>query len=236
MFKKSAHFYDLIYQQKDYAGEANKIRGFIQQHKQSAGNTLLDVACGTGAHIPYLRDHYQIEGLDLDDGMLDVARQRHPDETFHVGDMRDFDLDQTYDVIVCLFSAIAYVKTLDGLGQALGCFARHLKPGGVAIVEGFVNPAKWRSGHIPLGVAEDSDLKIVRMSHNEIIDRVAVLNFHYLVGTPDEVSYFTERHELALFTDDEYLNAFRGAGLDVTLVAGGLMRDRGLFIGVRPLP
>ena len=98
------------------------------------------MACGTGAHIPYLRDHYQIEGLDLDEGMLNVARERHPEVPFHVGDMRTFDLGKTYDVITCLFSAIAYAVTLDDLRQTAQTFARHLKPGGVVLAEGFINP------------------------------------------------------------------------------------------------
>ena len=80
MFTKSAEFYDRIYHWKDYVGEAAKLHALIQQHKQMDANTLLDVACGTGGHFPYLREHYQLSGLDLDDGMLaclSVCVQRH---------------------------------------------------------------------------------------------------------------------------------------------------------------
>ena len=52
MFSKSARLYDAIYLNmgKDYAAEAIKVHGVIQQHKQTSGNLLLDVACGTGLH------------------------------------------------------------------------------------------------------------------------------------------------------------------------------------------
>ena len=235
MFEKSAEFYDLIYQWKDYVSESSKLHAFIQQHKQSDGNRLLDVACGTGAHIPYLRDHYQIEGLDLDEGMLKVARERHPDVPFHVGDMRDFDLGKRYDGITCLFAAIAYNVTLDDLQRTLRTFYQHLKPGGVVLVDGFIQLELWRDNHIHAMLVDEPDFKITRMNRSERDGNAVTLNFHYLVGTPESIDYFTEQHTMTLFSDDEYLGAFRGAGLEATVVANGLMPERGLFIGVRPL-
>ena len=56
MFSKTAHLYDAIYSAKDYAGEAQRLKAFIAEYKRSPGNSMLDVACGTGGHIPYLRD------------------------------------------------------------------------------------------------------------------------------------------------------------------------------------
>ncbi|MBI5711929.1 MAG: class I SAM-dependent methyltransferase, partial [Chloroflexi bacterium] len=102
MFIKSAALYDAIYSWKNYADETEKIHALIQKHKGSPGNALLDVGCGTGAHITHLKKFYTAEGLDLDDQLLEVARQRHPGTTFHYGDMADFNLNRTYDVIVSL--------------------------------------------------------------------------------------------------------------------------------------
>lgn len=62
----------------------------------------------------------------------------------------------------------------------------------------------------------------------------AVLDFHYLVATPRGVEYFTERHDLALFPHEAYLEAFRASGLDVTYDPEGLI-GRGLYIGTRAL-
>jgi hypothetical protein len=58
-------------------------------------------------------------------------------------------------------------------------------------------------------------------------------DFHYLVGTPDGVEHFTERHEMGLFTEEECRAAFTAAGTAVTFDADGLM-ERGLYIGARP--
>ncbi len=63
MFTKTAEFYDAIYTFKDYETEAQKLRALIKQHKQSQGNSLLDVTCGTGKHLALLREHCDVEGL-----------------------------------------------------------------------------------------------------------------------------------------------------------------------------
>ena len=126
MYGKSAELYDIVYLNtgKDYAAEADKVHAFIQGNKLTNGNRLLDVACGTGLHIGFLRDRYQIEGLDLDSKMLRVARRKFPDIPFHRGNMLDFDLGETFDVITCLFSSIGYVMTLRRLNRTIENMSR----------------------------------------------------------------------------------------------------------------
>ena len=235
MYDKAATYYDKLYTWKDYAGEAAHLHGLVQLNKQTEEVDLLDVACGTGGHIPYLGLHYQVEGLDLDGEMLAVARQRFPDVTFYQGDMRNFDLGKSYDVITCLFSAIAHTVTLDNLQQAFNTFYKHLKPGGVALVEGFIQPEVWEDRHVGGLFVDEPELKITRMNRSEREGNVVKAVFHYLVGTPDSIDYFTEDHQLALFSDDEYLHALRSAGFEAKAAGSGLMAERSLFIGLRPL-
>jgi hypothetical protein len=60
--------------------------------------------------------------------------------------------------------------------------------------------------------------------------KLSVMDMHHLVATPDRVEHFVERFELGLFTQDEYLNAFRRANLETTYDSEGIM-GRGLYIG-----
>src|SRR5437870_7577059 len=100
MFTRSAAFYDLVYSFKDYAAEAEKVRLVIDAANNSSGNRLLDVACGTGQHLHYLKEHFEAEGLDLDPALLAIARNRLPDLRFTHADMVDFDLGRRFDAIV----------------------------------------------------------------------------------------------------------------------------------------
>jgi SAM-dependent methyltransferase len=224
--------YDLVFASKDYAAESEKLRGIIEDRTPGA-KTLLDVACGTGRHVEELRPHYEVEGLDLSEEQLQVARERIPDGVFHQGDMLTFDLGRRFDVVTCLFSSIGYVRSVDRLNQAVANLARHARPGGLVIVEPWLTPDSWRPGTLWADYVDEPNLKVARISVSEFDGRVAILDFHILIARDAEVDYFQERHELALFTEDEYLASFRCAGLDVRFDPEGLI-GRGLYVGQTP--
>jgi ubiquinone/menaquinone biosynthesis C-methylase UbiE len=234
MFSQSAAYYDAIYHWKNYEREAEVLRGLILHHSRRPVRTLLDVACGTGQHLAFLREHFAVMGLDLDPGLLAVARQRCPEIEFVEADMVDFDLGQQFDAVTCLFSAIGYVKTVPRLRQAVRSMARHLQPGGVLIIEPWFGPDSWHVGTVHAVFVDQPGLKIARMSISEREDRLSCNEFHYLVATAEGVRHFTERHELGLFTQEEYTQAFSASGLDVMFDFDGLT-GRGLHIGSRPL-
>jgi ubiquinone/menaquinone biosynthesis C-methylase UbiE len=236
MFSKSARYYDEIYSSidKDYAAEAARAHTFIQQHKQTKGKSLLDVACGTGLHASLLSKHYQVEGLDLDSKMLAVAKKKHPEIRFHQGDMLDFDLNRQFDAVTCLFSSIGYVKTKSRLGKAIRNMSRHLLPGGVLLVEPWFTPEQWQPGRASMTQVNKPDVKIVRMSYSRRRGNVSSIEFQYLIGTSKGIDHSVEIHELGLFTHQEYMTAFKAAGLNVTHDPKGL-DARGLYIGLKPV-
>lgn len=231
MFSKSARFYDAIYSFKDYASESTAVRDMIVERKPDA-KTLLDVACGTGLHMEHLTERFDVEGLDLDADLLAVAKERLPDAPLHVGDMRDFDLGKTFDAVTCLFSAIGYVRSEDELRAAFDRMASHLAPGGVLVVEGWIGTDDWDEDHIGSLYVDEPDLKIARMNLATTRDRFSVVDFHYLVATPDEISHFTELHELYLFTPEEYTAAMEAAGFSIERDGDALM-GRGVYIGTK---
>jgi hypothetical protein len=53
------------------------------------------------------------------------------------------------------------------------------------------------------------------------------------VATPQGIEHFTERHEMGLFTHEEYMSAFRASELDAVFdEAPDKLMGRGLYIGV----
>ena len=142
MFTESAAWYDRFQAGKDYAGEARRITSLIRQHQPRA-RTLLDVACGTGLHLRHFCETFTCHGLDLDDGLLDVARHRLPSVPLTRADMTAFNLGEQFDAVTCLFSSIGYTATTEQLHAAIRAMARHLSPGGVLIIEPWILPGAW---------------------------------------------------------------------------------------------
>jgi len=230
MFTKTARFYDKIYAFKDYPAEVQHLVAVIGENARSPGKRLLDVACGTGHHVEYLKEHFDVEGLDLDQELLELARQRNPGVPFHHGDMMAFDLGCQFDVVTCLFSSIGYVKTLDNVRRAVACMTRHLLPGGLLIIEPWFAPGDWHAPSVYASFIDEPDLKIARVNTSFVDGRLSYFDLHYLVGTPEGTEHFVERHELGLFEIDEMRAALADAGLQVDYDAQGLM-GRGLFVG-----
>lgn len=217
---------------KDYAREAEQLHELIQQRVPEA-RTLLDVACGTGLHIEKLSRHYEVAGLDLDRRMLEVARRRLPHVSLHEGDMATFSLGTQFDVVTCLFSSVGYLLTLDLLRQAMSKMFRHVRPGGVLIVEPWITPDDWDADQLAAVFVDQPGLKIARMSVSSKDQERALFVFHYLVGTRDGVEYFTEHHETRLHSHEEYVGSLEAAGLVVEYEPEGFM-GRGLYIGLKP--
>ncbi len=232
MFSKTSRFYDKIYSFKDYPAEVQRLVDVIGENLHSEGKRLLDVACGTGHHVEYLKEYFDVEGLDLDQELLELARQRNPGLSFHHGDMIAFDLGCQFDVVTCLFSSIGYVKTLDNVRRAVACMTRHLLPGGLLIIEPWFTPDTWHAPSVYASFIDEPDLKIARVNTSFVDGRLSYFDLHYLIGTPEGTEHFVERHELGLFETDEMRAALANAGLEVTYDAEGLM-GRGLFVGQR---
>ena len=231
MFAESAELYDAIYFSfKNYSAEAADIARRIRAEHSDA-RTVLDVACGTGEHARLLaRDHaFQVDGIDLNAEFLRLARIKHPTGRFHVADMRDFNLPERYDAIICMFSSIGYVRTLPELERTLRTFRRHLAPDGIAIVEPWFSPEVMTSGHQSKRSAETAGVRVDRIGTTEIDGRICRLVFDYVIEENGQVRTATELHELGLFTEEETMRAFTAAGLIVRHEAAS-GTNRGLYL------
>lgn len=249
MFRKSQHWYDLVYeaQGKDYLEEARTLERIFAGHGIDAGllghrPRWLDVACGTARHLSHLPDFERV-GTDLDPGMLELAKERCPGVVFVEADMRhpaihegrEPGIPASFDVVTCLFSAIAYMLDESALAEAVRAMAGHLAPGGLLVVEPFLSPDVVRPNRPWMTVVDRPEIKIARMDVPEVDGRVLNLEFQYLVSTSEGVTHEIERHEVGLFTVEEIGTAFTKAGLEWTFDETGLDPRRGLHLGRRPL-
>lgn len=232
MFDRFSQYYDDIYSFLDYETASDKLLTIINQHAPNAEN-LLDVACGTGRYIEYLKTHLTTEGLDINPALLQIASRRCPDTSFHEFDMRTFELGKTFEVITCLFCSIGYLIELEDVEMAFICMARHLKPGGTLIIEPWITPEKCWTNKVSSEVLDRPDLKIVRMHTHEKVDRTSIFDIHNLIGTPGGVEHFVEREVMGLYTHDEYLAALKSAGIEAAFHDTWLFPGHayGLFIG-----
>lgn len=234
MYKKLAENYDLIYHWKDYKTEADAIKDLIVKYKKSDGKTLLDVGCGTGMHIKYFKDDFSCTGIDINNEMVEVAKSKVYDVIFEQGDMINFNLKTSFDVILCLFSSIGYVKTYSKLEKTIMNFAKHLKKGGVLIVEPWFTKSAFWVGVPGMTTYDGEDVKIARLNTTKVEGDLSIMEMHYLIAEKNkDIKHFVDVHELGLFEHDKTFEIMKKANFESEFLKDGLMKDRGLFIGVK---
>jgi ubiquinone/menaquinone biosynthesis C-methylase UbiE len=234
IYKRLAKYYDLIYSWKNYKREAEIIIRLIKQYKKIPGKDLLEMGCGTGKHSAYLKDSFSILAMDASKEMLASARKNIKGVSFKHGDMVNFELDKIFDVITCLFSSIGYVKTYERLTKTIENFSRHLKTGGVVIIEPWLTKSTYISGLTSMHTYSDNNIKIALLSVSKKQRNISIIDMNYLIAEKNKsVNHFIEHHELAMFEIDKMLKIMERCGLKSKFIKNGLMEERGLCLGVK---
>jgi cyclopropane fatty-acyl-phospholipid synthase-like methyltransferase len=94
--------------------------------------TLLELACGTGGIITSLTDRYQVAGLDISPGMLDVAREKLPKGTpLYLADMSCFRVGVKFDAIICIYHGVNHLLGFSAWESFFDSVHEHLNDDGV---------------------------------------------------------------------------------------------------------
>lgn len=238
-YDELARWYDPLYAAtgKDHAAEARALLD-VAQRLGVRPSSLLDVACGTGQHLAAFRETIDdVVGLDHAPAMLEVARDRLPDEVpLRHGDMRRFDLDRTFDLVTCLFSAIGHVRDESDLDAAIQAMARHVAPGGALLVEPWLTPDRVKGDGVRrLDTVTTADGVCARASRSELRGDVLVVEFAWAIATTEGLQTAEESFRMPLFDKERYLAAVTGAGLEASwLEVPAFSAERGLLVGVKP--
>lgn len=235
MFSRLAEQYDPLAARKDYRGESERLVRLARRYGNSRGSSWLDVACGTGRHLEFLRRSFSVTGVDSSAAMLRIARRRLPGVPLVRADMRTLRLRPTFDVVSCLFSAIGHLRNESELRATFATFARHLNPGGVAIIEPWIDPERFRSGSVHLVTFEGPRATIARLAYSRRRGARSLVRYHYLIGRPGRgIQHVAETVPGLLVSPRRLVELLRGAGLEARFLARGLTPGRGLLVGRKP--
>lgn len=109
--------------------------------KLAPGKELLELAVGTGRiAIPLAERGFHVTGVDKAARMLEVLAIKPGGEKIETvaADMSQVRLEKEFDLVYLIFNGITYLLSLE---EQVACFrnaARHLRPGGVFVLETFI--------------------------------------------------------------------------------------------------
>lgn len=178
--------------------------------------SLLHLGCGAGGYDGVFKRHFVLTGVDISQGMLEIARQRHPDVEYIEGDMRSLRLQRQFDAVV-IPDGIDYMASLAELSMAMVTAATHLKPGGVLLVVGKIRETFSDNNFAYTG--EQGDLHVTLLENNHVCrlrPDAYEATLVYLIRRQDQLTIHTECHELGLFEHGAWRQVFADAGLSLS--------------------
>ena len=202
VFGLYSEYYDLLYSDKDYEGEARYVGDLIRGNAPKA-KSVLELGCGTGAHAGLLAQQgYAVTGIDMSQIMLDKAidRKARLDTDaasrldFQQGDARTYRSDQNFDVVISLFHVFSYQNTNDDLLATFETAAQHLRPGGILIFDYWYGPSVLtQRPEVRIKRLENDRCKVLRIAEPEIFTTRNLVNVNYWMLIDSLVDGRTER-------------------------------------------
>lgn len=214
-FNDYSIYYDLLYSDKDYRGEAVYVDKLIRRFSPNAGS-VAEFGCGTGRHACELAGMgYKVHGIDMSPMMLRMAEDRLKglDEgvnmpVLSLGDVTNVDLGRVFDVVISLFHVVSYQTSNNALLSCFRSARKHLEPGGIFAFDCWYGPAVLAMvPEVRVKRMENESFRIVRIAEPEYRERENTVIVRYEIVLEEkssgDVRRFSEEHPMRFLFSPE---------------------------------
>jgi len=212
-----APIYDILMSDVDYRSWAEYVLKLLERAGAKPGQSLLDLACGTGAMTLLLAQAgYQTSGMDLSPEMLKIARQKAAEQKqemeFFQGDLRTFNTECNYNVTTCFFDSVNYLLTPEDVAACFSSVHRALEPGGAFVFD--VNTIHALSHFWGDNTEMRNDKGVISVWSNRYLPATQTSNLELTVFIPRGELYekITEHHQERAYPLDELKQALIKTG------------------------
>lgn len=229
VFGSYSKYYNLLYRDKDYAGEARYVHSLIQRHRAGAAS-ILDLGCGTGRHAFELaRFGYAVTGIDRSHEMLFEAQQKQSAlqevygtnitlPEFCQGDVRAIRIDGKFDVITALFHVMSYQTSNQDLRAVFATARAHLVSGGLFLFDCWYGPAVLSDPPVTrVKRLHDDEIEVLRIAEPEHRPAENLVDVNYQVLITDKatgrVDELRETHRMRYLFSPEVAEFFSDNGM-----------------------
>lgn len=209
-------WYFLLSPPEEFAEEDEIYASAIIEVSSSPPRTLLELGSGGGCLASYFKHRFEVTLSDLSDEMLAISRTINPELEHIQGDLRTLRLGRQFDAVL-IHDAIDYMLNPSDLQQAMQTAFEHCRPGGVALLAPDAVRETFREstdcgGSSGVGRA----LRYLEWSRDpDPTDTTYTADFVLIMqedGKPPRIEH--DRHEIGLFSRDEWLGWLRNAGFE----------------------
>ena len=181
-----------------------KIEKYLQNRKKAS---LCDIGCATGDFIWSLLNHYfrsdlTITGKDINEEMIEIARQRMPMIEFCVGNGFETDGEFKYDIITCMGVLYLYENPIDIINRILS----QINDGGICYIFGHFNQYGYKvkyeySKSTQMGIERFCDYAHDKMEISKWLEKNGLEHKWYDFEIKTRLSY-KENNPLRVWTEE----------------------------------
>ena len=210
-------------------------RGYVEfwlSQARITGGPILELGCGTGKlSIPLAQAGFSVAGLDNSPALLQFAASKSGDVKWIAGDMRSFDLDERFALIILPSNNLGHLHTPEDFESCISSVKRHLQPAGAFVIDVFVPNFKLllrdAAEEYVLDEYDDPEgqgqVRVMAQSIYEPTTQIMrTKTIRKVVGQPDIVSHWISR-----CTFRESLRHSSSATASVSRLATVIMPERG---------
>lgn len=222
-FERYSHYYDLIYQDKDYKAECDFVKDIFSQYSKEPVTKILDVGCGTGGHALLLaQSDYHVTGIDLSQTMIDRAKTKAKTKLqvdFHTVNICSMDLGKKFDACISMFAAMGYITENSNIKTALMNIRKHLNNGSLFIFDFWNGLAVLRVlPSTKVKVVEDKGIKLIRIGVPELdaFHHTCQVKYHLIISKNNRlVDEIEETHNMRFYFPQEIIYYLQDANFEV---------------------
>lgn len=226
IFIKSAHYYDRIYQNKNYDKEVLVIKEKIKKYVNKKQISLLDLGCGTAEHcLRFAKLKYDVIGIDKSPEVLSLAEKKQlklkNKIKFIKQNICKINLNRKFDVITCLFHVTSYLTVQKDLNNFFNSVEKQLKDDGIFIFDCWYGPGLLLDKpSVIYKKYEDKKIVIHRIKEPFLLEEknlVKVVHNFFIEDkkTKKIIDHFVEEHLLRYFFFKEISILLKKANLKI---------------------
>lgn len=214
MYKNFSKVYDKFMEVCDYDQWTELLEKNIKKNIKNP-KKILDLGCGTGEVLKRLSNKYSCSGLDLSEDMLTIANEKLKNTKLFLGDMREFNTLEKYDVVFSFFDTVNHLKSLEELLDTLNSVENVLETGGIYIFDvvdrEFMN--KMFSNDVFANVRED--FSVIWEHEIDLKTSLDIIEATYFIRTKENIyEKYEEYYEKKIFTKEEIDRVIEMSGLE----------------------
>jgi ubiquinone/menaquinone biosynthesis C-methylase UbiE len=224
-YRELASLYDYLVAEIDYEGWFDYMQEILNRLDYKP-QSVADLACGTGeTTIPFARQGLTTYGVDISKEMLEIAEKKLEkvgsddlDIKYLEQDMKELDLPESVDLVVCYHDGMNYILSLTALHRVFSRVYENLNNGGYFIfdintINRFREAAKEREITV---IDEEEKFLAWKTDYEEKTDIWTIELTGFIKVKEDLYRRFEEVHREKDYSEGEVLATLRESGFKVS--------------------